>query len=103
MLYVKRLTNGDDPDRVVFLTSLLQMPLALIPALFVWTWPPWEIWACTAAMGLLGSLGHVCMSRAFASGDASLVMSADFSRLPFAVAFGFVLFGELIDLLGDGD
>ena len=96
-LFIKRLTNLDDPDRVVFLTTLMQTPLALIPALFVWTWPPSDVWLCTMGMGLLGTLGHVCMSRAFASGDASLVMGMDFSRLPFAVLYGFLLFGELID------
>ncbi len=97
-LYVKRLTNRDDPDRVVFLTTVLQVPLAFVPALFVWTWPTPEIIACAAAMGLLGTLGHVCLTRAFASTDASLVMTADFSRLPFAVLYGFLMFGELIDL-----
>lgn len=96
-LFIKRLTNLDDPDRVVFLTTLMQTPLALIPALFVWTWPSSDVWLCTMGMGLLGALGHVCMSRAFASGDASLVMGMDFSRLPFAVLYGFLLFGELID------
>ena len=96
-LFIKRLTNLDDPDRVVFLTTLMQTPLALIPALFVWTWPSSDVWLCTMAMGLLGTFGHVCMSRAFASGDASLVMGMDFSRLPFAVLYGFLLFGELID------
>ncbi|MEM8972917.1 MAG: DMT family transporter [Pseudomonadota bacterium] len=96
-LFIKRLTNLDDPDRVVFLTTLMQTPLALIPALFVWTWPTSDVWFCAMGMGLLGTLGHVCMSRAFASGDASLVMGMDFSRLPFAVLYGFLLFGELID------
>jgi drug/metabolite transporter (DMT)-like permease len=97
-LYVKRLTNRDDPDRVVFLTTLLQVPLAVGPALLVWTWPATDVLLCTVAMGTLGTLGHVCLSRAFASADASLVLTADFSRLPFAVLFGFLMFGELIDL-----
>ena len=43
-------------------------------------------------------LGHITLTRAFQAADASLVMSLEFARLPFAVAFGFALFGELIDL-----
>ena len=97
-LFIKRLTNLDDPDRVVFITTAMQTPLALVPALFVWTWPTADIWLCAAAMGVIATLGHVCMSRAFASADASLVMGVDFSRLPFAVLYGFLMFGELIDL-----
>lgn len=96
-LMIKRLSDRDDPDKVVLISVLLQTPVALVPALFVWTWPaPW-LWALFAGMGLLAMLGHVTLARAFAAADASLVMSVDFARLPFAVALGFVLFGELID------
>ena len=97
-LFIKRLTDNDDPDKVVFLTISMQTPLMLLPALWVWTWPTVDIWLCTAAMGVFATFGHVCMTRAFASADASLVMGADFSRLPFAVTYGYILFGELIDL-----
>ena len=36
---VKQLTAHDDPDKIVFLTNMLLMPLSLVPALFVWRWP----------------------------------------------------------------
>ena len=36
---VKQLTARDDPDKIVFLTNALLMPLSLVPALFVWSWP----------------------------------------------------------------
>ena len=49
------------------------------------------------AMGFVATFGHATMTRAFASADASLVMGVDFARLPFAVIYGFLLFGELID------
>ncbi len=96
-LLIKRLSDHDDPDKVVLISVLMQTPIALIPALFVWQWPEPHLWAVLAAMGALGMLGHITLARAFASADASLVMSVDFARLPFAVLFGFALFGELID------
>ena len=40
---VKQLTAHDDPDKIVFLTNLMLMPLSLVPALFVWTWPTPEV------------------------------------------------------------
>jgi drug/metabolite transporter (DMT)-like permease len=97
-LVIKRLSGRDDPDKIVLISVLLQTPLALIPALFVWQWPAPQLWAVCAAMGGLGMLGHITLARAFAAADASVVMSIDFARLPFAVLFGFALFGELIDL-----
>lgn len=97
-LMIKRLSDRDDSEKVVLLSLLMQTPVAAIPAFFVWQWPSPGLWLVLAAMGGLGMLGHVTLSRAFAAADASLVMGADFARLPFAVLFGFLLFGELIDL-----
>jgi len=97
-LFIKRLSDRDDPGKVVLISLLMQTPLAAIPALFVWQWPDAGLWAVCAAMGALAMLGHLCLTRAFSFADASLVMSVDFARLPFAVLYGFVLFSELIDL-----
>ena len=97
-LLIKRLTRTDDPDKVVFISTALQTPVALLPALFVWQWPEPYLWGVFVGMGILATLGQVALSRAFASADVGLVMGVDFARLPFAVLFGFALFGELIDL-----
>jgi drug/metabolite transporter (DMT)-like permease len=97
-LMIKRLSDRDDPDKVVLISMSMQAPIALIPALFVWQWPQPHLWAVFAAMGALAMLGHICLARAFRAADASLVMSVDFARLPFAVLMGFALFGELIDI-----
>jgi drug/metabolite transporter (DMT)-like permease len=97
-LMIKRLSDTDDPDKMVLISVLMQTPLALIPALFVWQWPPAHLWLALAAMGGLGMLGHITLARAFAAADASMVMSIDFARLPFAVLYGLALFGELIDV-----
>ena len=48
-------------------------------------------------MGPVATLGHVTLTRAFAAADASFTMTFDFARLPFAVAFGYAVFGEIID------
>jgi drug/metabolite transporter (DMT)-like permease len=97
-LMIKRLSDRDDPDKVVLISVCLQTPIALVPALFVWQWLDPGMWALLAVMGLVGMLGHITLTRAFANADASLVMGMDFAKLPFAVLFGFVLFAELIDL-----
>ena len=97
-LLIKSLSGKDDPDKVVLISLCLQTPIALIPALLVWQPIPVELWAVYAAMGLLGMLGHITLTRAFRAADASLIMSLEFARLPFAVLFGYILFTELIDL-----
>ncbi len=97
-LMIKRLSDREDSGKVVLISLLMQTPIAAVPAFFVWQAPSPQLWLVLMAMGGLGMLGHVTLSRAFAAADASLVMGADFARLVFAVVFGFALFGELIDL-----
>jgi len=94
---VKQLTGADDADRIVFITNLIMTPLALVPALFVWVWPPLTMWPQLLLMGLFAVLGHMTLVRGYAVTDASLAMTFKFSRLPFAVLVGYLVFGELID------
>lgn len=96
-LLIKRLTSRDDPDKVVLLALCLQTPVMAVPAMTVWQPITLHLWLVFAGMGLLGMLGHITLTRAFRAADASVVMSLEFARLPFAVLFGFALFGELID------
>jgi drug/metabolite transporter (DMT)-like permease len=97
VILVKQLTARDDPDKIVFLTNLLLTPLSLLPALFVWQWLPLEVWPYVLGMGLCAMLGHITLVRGYAATDASLAMTFEFSRLPFATAIGFLAFGETID------
>lgn len=94
---IKSLTGKDDPDKVVLISLCLQTPVAALAALFVWQPISWDLWLIFMGMGVTGMLGHITLTRAFRAADASLVMSLEFARLPFAVGLGFWVFGETID------
>jgi drug/metabolite transporter (DMT)-like permease len=96
-IMIKQLTAGDDPDKIVFLTNLMLTPLSLLPALAVWTWPSPDALLPVLGLGVTAVLGHVALVRGYAATDASLAMTFEFSRLPFAVAIGYLAFGETID------
>ena len=95
---LKQMTAKEDADKIVFISTMLMTPFSLIPALFVWQWPPLDVWPYLVAMGLSAVLGHISLMRGYASTDASLVSTFEFSRLPFAVVVGYVLFAETIDV-----
>jgi drug/metabolite transporter (DMT)-like permease len=97
VVLVKQLTAHDDPDKIVFLTNALLLPMSLVPALFVWRWPTMEVLPALFGMGVCAVLGHVSLVRGYAATDASLAMTFEFSKLPFAVAIAYVVFGETID------
>ncbi len=95
---VKQLTARDDPDKIVFITNLMLTPVSLIPALFVWRWPSSDLWPVIIGMGFLAWVGHIALVRGYASTDSSLAQTFEFSRLPFAVAISWMIFGETTDL-----
>jgi drug/metabolite transporter (DMT)-like permease len=98
VIMIKQLTAGDDPDKIVFLTNMMLLPLSLFPALFVWSWPTLGALVPVLGMGLTAVLGHVALVRGYAATEASLAMTFEFSRLPFTVAVAYLAFGELIDM-----
>jgi drug/metabolite transporter (DMT)-like permease len=98
VIMVKQLTAADDPDKIVFLTNMMLLPLSLVPALFVWSWPTLGMLVPVLGMGLTAVLGHVALVRGYAATEASLAMTFEFSRLPFTVAVAYLAFGELIDM-----
>ena len=97
-LIIKHLTRKDDPLVIVFISHLIMMPLALLPALYVWEWPSYNVWLILMATGPIAVIGHVTMAKAYKLADASFVAGVDYARLPFAVLFGWLLFGELSDI-----
>jgi drug/metabolite transporter (DMT)-like permease len=95
---LKQMTAKDDADKIVFISNLWLAPVSLVPALFVWQWPAPPLWPYLVGMGACAVTGHIALMRGFASTDASLVFTFEFSRLPFAVAAGYLFFGEATDL-----
>lgn len=94
---VKTLSRSESSQAIVTYMVLLATPLALGPALFYWTWPSLAAWPYVVALGLFGTLGHLCWTRAFALADASAVVPYDYSRLIFATGLGIAWFGERPD------
>ena len=68
------------------------------PAVWVWHWPTPELWAIALLFGTVGTLGHVCLTRALTAADATSVIPFDYLRLPFVAIIAYLLFGEIADL-----
>jgi drug/metabolite transporter (DMT)-like permease len=97
VVLVKQLTGRDDPNKIVFLTHLFLAPMSLIPALFVWQWPSPTLFPLLLGMGVFATIGHATLVRGYSMMDASLGLTFEFAKLPFATLLAYVLFGETID------
>lgn len=96
-LAVKELSRTEPTTRIVVFMVIYLAPLALIPALFVWSWPSWSAVPWLFVMGAFGTLGHLAMTRGFAAAEMSVVLPFDYLRLPFAALMAFVCFAEVPD------
>jgi drug/metabolite transporter (DMT)-like permease len=94
----KRLSVTDPPMAILFYTTAIQLPLALIPALRDWAWPSLVMWPWVVAVGTAALAAHYCLTRAFMLEEATVVMPIDFLRLPFIAVIGFVFYDEPIEL-----
>ena len=97
MIATKRLTATDSALAVLFWMSVLQMPLALVPALPAWVGPAATDLPWIAAVALFGFTSHYCMTRAFALADATVVVPIDFLRLPLIALVGALAYAEPLE------
>ena len=95
VIIVKRLSGTDQPGAIVFMMNLLLTPLSLVPALFVWRWPSWEVLGLMLLVGFFAMVSHIAITRAYTKADASAVLPLDYARLPFIAALAFLFFGEV--------
>ena len=98
MIAIKRLTATDGTLAITAWAAFFVGLFALPPALLVWQWPSPAQWGWLAAIGALGSVVQLCLSRAFALADTSVVLPFDFLKLVWASLFGLILFAEVPDL-----
>jgi drug/metabolite transporter (DMT)-like permease len=94
---VKYLVRTERPNTIVALFSVYLTPLSLIPALFVWEWPDLTSLGALAGLGIIGTLAHLSVARAYLAADASACAPYEFVRLPYAALIGYLLFGEVSD------
>ena len=94
---VKYLVRTERPNTIVALFSVYLTPLSLIPALFVWEWPDLKSLGALVGLGIIGTLAHLSVARAYLAADASACAPYEFVRLPYAALIGYLLFGEVSD------
>jgi drug/metabolite transporter (DMT)-like permease len=52
----------------------------------------------TLALGVVGLTSHYCLTNAFRSGEASVVVPLDFLRIPLIALVGWMFYSETLDI-----
>ena len=98
LLTVKRLSSTDSVICIVTWNSVLLTVLSLPVAIPVWTTPTVGALGWLLLIGVLATLGHLAMTSAFKSSDATVVFPVDYTRLIWASVIGYLAFSETPDL-----
>lgn len=104
-IQIKQLAETEPADRIVFWTTLLWVPMSLLPALFVWQWPSGIAWLWAIGAGAFGTGGHMLWTRALKLGEVTALTPITFMQLPVVALASWWLFAEspgLWTLLGAG-
>ncbi len=93
---IKVLSRTEKADAIVIYTTMLWVPMSLVPALFVWQWPVGITWLWIIAAGFFGTTAHLCWTRALKLGDASMLTPISFFQVPVVAVGAWIVFDEKI-------
>jgi drug/metabolite transporter (DMT)-like permease len=94
-LITKALTRYEKPGVIVLWQAITVSVLSLPMAIPHWQMPTPMQWLGFAATGVLGTLAHYCLTRAFALSDISATQSLRFLDLVWASVLGWLVFGDV--------
>ncbi|MEQ9814836.1 MAG: DMT family transporter [Azospirillaceae bacterium] len=98
MIQIKDLGRTEGTATIAAYASIMMAPLALVPALFVWSWPGLTELAILVVVGLLGGSAQLCLTESLKWAETHVVMPFDFARLVWATMLSAMIFAAWPDL-----
>ncbi|MEM6357178.1 MAG: DMT family transporter [Pseudomonadota bacterium] len=94
-IFVKRLSEREQPIRILFVNNSIGAVVSLAAALTVWRWPTAEGWLLLVVLGVAMVSAQALFIQAMKRARASQVVSLFYTTLVFAALYDFALFGEV--------
>ncbi|MEB8388791.1 DMT family transporter [Rhodobacteraceae bacterium KMM 6894] len=94
-IYIRKLVATEETSAIVFYFSVTATLLSLLTLPFGWVWPTGTEAALLIAAGILGGTAQIFLTSAYRYADASVVAPFDYVSMLFALAIGYVFFGEV--------
>jgi len=99
IIATKKLVETETTFAIILWMNIIQLPMALIGSdpLFL-TRISFSQLPVVLAIGVCGLTAHYCLTNAFRSGDASIVVTIDFLRIPLIAVVGWYFYNEAVDI-----
>lgn len=93
-LIVKKLTETESSESIVFWMVAMQAPLAFFPMLAIWQDPGMMGWIFLVAVAGWGTIAHMLFTKACGLVEITSLQPLEFSKLIFAVLLAWFIFDE---------
>ena len=93
-LFVKKMTETETSESIVFWMVAMQAPMAFFPMMAVWVTPSPIGWAFLAAVAVSGTIAHLLFTKACGLVEITSLQPLEFTKLIFAVILAWFIFDE---------
>jgi drug/metabolite transporter (DMT)-like permease len=97
MVSIRRISDTEPAPRVVFYFSALSTLIAAVPLLWTWTPVAGGLLALLVGIGVLATLGQLCLTRAYALAPAARIGAFTYVAVVFGGLIGWALWQERPD------
>lgn len=98
-VFTRSLSHSDQPLTTLAYTALVGAVVMCFVVPFNWQAPDTNGWLMMILIGLLGGVSQFTLIKAFQSAPAAAVTPFSYSSLIWATLYGFLVFGDLPDLM----
>ncbi len=96
---LRQVSAYDRSQTTVLYTATVGLVIYSVAGLFLWQPPTMEQWLLLAAVGVMGSAGHILLVRAYEQAPASALQPFNYGLPLWAVIIGWIVFDHLPDAL----
>ncbi|WP_169567338.1 DMT family transporter [Sneathiella limimaris] len=95
LILTRKLTTSGSPLNTLLYTAIFGTVLMAFFLPFHWTTPDFHGFSLMVLTGLLGTLSHFFIIKAFETGDASSMAPFSYAEIISATLFGLIVFGHI--------
>jgi len=96
MIVIKRLSNTDSPLTITIYVSIFLTIMSVVPASVYWSWPQGNQWMWLFLTAIMGTVGQICVAKAFAFAETTIVLPIDFAKILWGAVIGYYFFAEQV-------
>jgi drug/metabolite transporter (DMT)-like permease len=94
-IQIRKLAQVERTGTIVFYFSLITSLIGLLTSIAVWRTPTPHEATLLVLAGICGGIGQILITSSYRFADASVVVSFEYTTLVWAVAIGFLVFGDV--------